>query len=360
MARILLLLVVLLCSAALPIFALDTGAFSPKMSMNNSTGLQLQFSPKTVSNARQNNNAFSATLTFPGYDAKPATAGEIPSLLADLQQEDKDVCGKAAARLAISGDQVVKPLADLLTGKNEACQVSAMILFVIGTDDAMNSLRKMPIEPLLADLNSDDNNAKLFAAFFLASIGDRDIVNKLVDILHKDETGEMSVPIMIGMARNSSINTLPIFEDCLMDQNPLIRAFATVIVAGLTGKRAYDKLIPLLGDSDATVHMFSIMALCTCDDKRAIPLAEHALLFEENAGARMFAAMGLSKAHDAKAIPLLLSALKKEQESVVKIAIYGALHELPRTSDSQAALDAARTDPDENVRKMVEAMLEKK
>ena len=357
MARILYLSLVLLIT--LPVFALDDVPYGG-MLFGSQNGMQMKLTTKTVPNSKPPRKTFGVTLEYSGYDAKPATAEEIPGLLADLRSDDQEICGKAAARLSISGDQAVKPLAQLLTGEDRIHRRAATILVCIGTTGARKALQALPVGPLLADLDNEDPAIKMTAALLLASIGDKYVVEKLTAKMQGDTESGIPVPIMIGLIQNSSIQALPLVERYLTDEKPEMRALAVLVVSATAGKQAFDKVIPMLGDTHEMVHMFTVMALSTIDDKRVIPILTHILLFDEHPEARMFTLVKLGETKDARLIPVLTRALQQEKEAGIRMFIVIALGQMPKTPECLAALMVASKDEDENVRKAAEAMLKEK
>lgn len=357
MARVLYLLLVLL--VALPVFAQD-GVSPAAIIMGYQGGLTLKFGIRTILNSKPPKKTFGVTLVYSGYDAEPASADEIPGLLLDLQSGDEEICGKALARLSISGDQAAKPLAQLLTGEDRGRRRAATILVCIGTSDARKALQALPVEPLLIDLANDDGATKMTAALILASTGDKTVADKLTAKMQSDIESGIPIPIMIGLMQNSSIQALPLVEGYLTDEKPEMRALAVLVVSATAGKQAFDKVIAMLGDSHEMVHMFTVMALSIIDDKRVIPIVTHILLFDEHPEARMFTLVKLGETKEARLIPVLTRALQQEKEAGIRVFIVFALGQMPKTPECLAALMVAGKDDDENVRKAAETMLKEK
>ncbi|TVR19962.1 MAG: HEAT repeat domain-containing protein [Anaerolineaceae bacterium] len=177
------------------------------------------------------------------------------------------------------------------------------------------------IQPLIAALKDDDDDARLRAVEALGNIKDGDIVPHLITALGEDV--------------------------------PRIRAQVALSLGNQRDYRALEPLIALLGDGESVVRGAAVNALYDLPDARAIRPLVNILSDDADDDNRHYAARTLGQIGGADVVTALSFLLSADPPPDTKIRAVEVLAAI-RDGRAHPALEALRDDPDEDVRATVQ------
>ncbi len=188
----------------------------------------------------------------------------------------------------------IKPLISVMKEKLSAERHLAM--------EPLVKIGASALDPLLAELKSNDPDVVRIAADALVEIGEPRATEPLIDVFKTTDSNAVRISLVAALGKIGDEKAIPVLLAALNDEMPVVRRLAAASLAKI-GKPAVDELVNVLqsGDSPAL---------------------------------RKSAASVLGKIGDAQAVPVLIAAL---EDFDVKVRI-NAAHALGQLDDESAVL----------------------
>jgi len=183
--------------------------------------------------------------------------------------------------------RAIKPLIDVMKDKFSAERHLAM--------EPLVKIGASSLEPLLAELKSDDPDVVRIAAAALVKIGDPRATESLIELFKTTDSNAVRISLVAALGKIGDKRAIPALLEALSDELPVVRRLAATSLAKI-GQPAVDELIKVLKSADSP-------ALCKS------------------------ATLVLGKIGDAKAVPPLITALE-DSDDHVRIASAQALGRL--------------------------------
>lgn len=288
--------------------------------------------------------AFILSLAFGSFVAAQASAQDIPQTR-EYSRTGEISPGTQAPSLsamleAIEHGSPEKMRATLEYGERVVCERCVPLLQakLLGSDSprvremAAWWLRRQPfaaphmlaaLRKVLSDDDSETRRAR--AAEALGEFMDPHALSALSDAALEDDSANVRAAAVRGLARLNSDAAGAVIPDTLKDADESVRLAALSVLLTVGGFRDYAALLPLLGDTSASVRT---RAAKLCGEYRVAdaeaPLSAM-LLGDDAASARKAAAWALGRIGGAEGTSALVDAKEREQDPGVIDAIDVAL-----------------------------------
>jgi len=196
--------------------------------------------------------------------------------------------------------RAIKPLIDVMKDKFSAERHLAMEPLVkIGTSS---------LEPLLAELKSDDPDVVRIAAAALVKIGDPRATESLIELFKTTDSNAVRISLVAALGKIGDKKVIPALLEALSDELPVVRRLAAASLEKI-GQPAVDELIKILKSSDSPALRKSVaLVLGKIGDAQAVPPLITALEDSDD-HVRIASAQALGRLDDERAVIPLINLL---------------------------------------------------
>lgn len=286
----------------------------------------------------------------------------LDALIAALKDSDENVRRDAALALArIKDARAIAPLVGCLSDPRASVRKAAAealgdmgftpadgkakLAYLIAKQDdtALEGIGGAAVEPLIASLKEEDENARRFAANLLGRLGDKRAVEPLIECL-KDSAETVRLCGAEALGRLRDVRAVEPLMASL--KNPDFSADCAARSLGDLGdRRAVESLIECVDNASSHAHFGAIEALGKLHDERAVPSLISCLRKANQDAIREGAAKSLAMLGKAAEGPLV--ALLREPDASVRLLTAQALEQLnfsPTSGSDKIAYLLAKRD----------------
>ncbi len=285
-------------------------------------------------------------------------APAVPAIIARLDSDDAEFVALLAEDLGRIGDpQAVMPLCQLLSQK-VSYKVRMAIVKALGNIGdpraikplidvmkekfsaerhlAMEPLVKIgasALEPLLAELKSNDPDVVRIAAAALVKIGDSRATESLIEVFETSDSNSVRISLAAALGKIGDEKAIPALLAALNDEMPVVRRLAADSLAKI-GKPAVEELVKILKSDDSpALRKSAALVLGKIGDAQAVaPLIT--ALEDSDVEVRITTARALGRLDDESAVLPLIKLLPNPSPKLSKTA-----------ADALVSLDAKAVPP---------------
>ena len=225
----------------------------------------------------------------------------------------------------------------IIAARNESMRSDSIEMYFSGSAiKALKNIGDRAVEPMIAALNDENKNVRIFAAIALGEIKDSRAVEPLITAL-RDENVEVREKTVSALGKIKHPRVLEFLIVALRDENSKVRVKAVEVLGEMKDPRVVEPLIAALNDESEKVRMLTAEVLGETKDPRAVePLIT--ALNDENSEVRVKTLEALGKMKDFRALESLIAALN-DKSNDVRVASAKALGQMedPRAAENLIA-----------------------
>ncbi len=211
----------------------------------------------------------------------------------------------------IRDPRAIKPLIDVMKEKFSAERHLAM--------EPLVKIGVSALEPLLAELKSDDPDVVRIAAAALVKIGDSRATEPLIDVFETTDSNAVRIALAGALGKIGDKKAIPALLAALNDEMPVVRRLAASALAKI-GTPAIDELVKVLKSGDSPgLRKSAARTLGKIGDVLAVPFLI-AALEDSDVEVRKASARALGRLDDESAVLPLIKPLQNSSPELSKAA----------------------------------------
>jgi HEAT repeat protein len=232
----------------------------------------------------------------------------------------------------------------IIAAQNESIRSDSIEMYFRGSAiKALKNIGDRAVEPMIAALNDENENVRIFAADVLGEIKDSRAVEPLITAL-RDENVEVREKTVSALGKIKHPRVLEFLIGALKDENSKVRVKAVEVLGEMKDPRVVEPLVAALNDENEKVRMLTAEVLGETKDPRVVePLI--IALNDENSEVRVKTLEALGKMKDSRALEPLIAALN-DKSNDVRVASVKALGQMkdPRAAEDLIAKFKTRSE----------------